>query len=175
MSDDPTSRRRALTVLAAAGCAGASVAAFSAARLATAPATQSSGDAKWIAVAKLADLPEGVPRRLRVVADRIDGYATERAVALGSVYVVRKGDTVTALSAVCPHLGCTVDLAPDGTQFFCPCHTSFFGKDGSIVPGKPNKALRGMDPLPSRVTAEKTVEVQWQRFQLGTSSREVLG
>jgi Rieske Fe-S protein len=45
----------------------------------------------------------------------------------------------TALSLVCPHLGCTVEPQPDG--FSCPCHGSRFGLQGQMVRGPAGKAL----------------------------------
>lgn len=178
MPEDPPhpSRRKALTVLAAVGGAGLCLAGLPAAHLAASPGLAANGDAKWIPVGKLADLVEGVPRRVRIIADHQDGWAIEKAQALGSVWLVRKGATVTALSAVCPHLGCTVDLGPEGKGYYCPCHTSYFDPGGERTAGKPNKALRGMDPLEARIAADgKSVEVRWQRFSLGTSGREVIG
>jgi len=41
----------------------------------------------------------------------------------------------TALSLICPHLGCTVEQAPDG--YACPCHGSRFNLDGSLRNGPP--------------------------------------
>ena len=46
----------------------------------------------------------------------------------------------TALSLVCPHLGCTVDPQPDG--FACPCHGSRFGMLGQLEYGPAGKPLR---------------------------------
>ena len=46
----------------------------------------------------------------------------------------------TALSLVCPHLGCTVDPQPDG--FACPCHGSRFGPLGQMERGPAGKPLR---------------------------------
>ncbi|NVM97860.1 Rieske (2Fe-2S) protein [Arthrobacter sp. SDTb3-6] len=54
--------------------------------------------------------------------------------------------TVLAYSDVCTHAGCAV--APDGTDFKCPCHSSVFnGADGTVVSG-PAKA-----PLPRYAAA----------------------
>jgi cytochrome b6-f complex iron-sulfur subunit len=39
----------------------------------------------------------------------------------------------TAMSLVCTHLGCTVEVQPDG--FACPCHGSRFNSDGYPVKG----------------------------------------
>ena len=169
--DSQPTRRRLLAVVAGAGAA---LAAAPALRLVVAPAGQASGEAPWVVVGRLAELVEGTPRRVKVIADEHDGYTTAKAQTLGTVWLVRRGADVKALSAACPHLGCAVD-AQDG-KFFCPCHTSWFEIDGARSPGKPNKALRGMDPLAVRIVGpEKTIEVQFRRFAMGTESREALG
>jgi cytochrome b6-f complex iron-sulfur subunit len=49
------------------------------------------------------------------------------------VFLFRKGNSFRAASAVCTHLGCTVNLAGDG--FHCPCHGSVFDKSGAVVSG----------------------------------------
>lgn len=49
------------------------------------------------------------------------------------VFLFKKGNSFRAASAVCTHLGCTVNLAGDG--FHCPCHGSVFDKSGSVVSG----------------------------------------
>jgi menaquinol-cytochrome c reductase iron-sulfur subunit len=176
MSDRPDPvRRRALTVLAGVGGATLAAGALPAARLALAPLALAGGADLWIPAGKLADLAEGKPHRVKLIADQRDGFAVAKDQPVGVVWLFRKGNDLRALSAVCPHLGCAVDLTPGGTAFVCPCHTSYFELDGAMTPGKPNKALRGMDPLPVRVSPAGVVEVQWKRFVLGKSSREVQG
>jgi cytochrome b6-f complex iron-sulfur subunit len=49
------------------------------------------------------------------------------------VFLFRKGNSFRAASAVCTHLGCTVNLA--GTGFHCPCHGSVFDQSGRVVSG----------------------------------------
>ncbi|MCS6900162.1 MAG: Rieske (2Fe-2S) protein [Myxococcales bacterium] len=172
----PSSRRRALTVLAGAGATGAlAVVVLPAARLVAGPAAVAGGERPWITVARLHELTEGKPARFRVIADLKDGYATARQQPLGQVWLIRKGIEVTAFTATCPHLGCTIDLASDQKHFYCPCHTSWFDLDGKKTEGKPNQSLRGLDPLPARVSADQRVEVQFLRFRAGTASAEVLG
>ena len=174
MPSDP-SRRRLLTVLVGAGAGAAfGVAAVPAALLAAAPAEGGGGESPWVPLAKFDELAEGQPYRVKLIADQVDGYAVAKQQPLGLVWLVRKGSEVHALSATCPHLGCTVDLGPDGKHFFCPCHSSTFDFDGQRTAGKPNKALRGMDALPARITGRQ-VEVQFKRFQMGTDKSEALG
>jgi cytochrome b6-f complex iron-sulfur subunit len=40
---------------------------------------------------------------------------------------------IRALSLTCPHLGCTVEVVPEG--FTCPCHGSQFDLQGAVVRG----------------------------------------
>ena len=57
--------------------------------------------------------------------------------------LIRSNNKFTALSLVCTHLGCTVEVKSDG--FACPCHGSRFNSDGYPVKGPataPLKALR---------------------------------
>jgi cytochrome b6-f complex iron-sulfur subunit len=49
------------------------------------------------------------------------------------VFLFRKGNSFRVASAVCTHLGCTVNLA--GSGFHCPCHGSVFNQDGVPVSG----------------------------------------
>jgi cytochrome b6-f complex iron-sulfur subunit len=58
------------------------------------------------------------------------------------VFVVRAGNRLRALSAVCTHLGCTVSKAEGG--FHCPCHGSRFDAEGV------NRAGPAPRPLPWR-------------------------
>lgn len=49
------------------------------------------------------------------------------------VFLFRKGNSFRAASAICTHLGCTVNLAGNG--FHCPCHGSVFDPSGAVVSG----------------------------------------
>src|ERR1051326_8696932 len=57
------------------------------------------------------------------------------------VFLMRKGNTCRAVSAVCTHLGCTVNLAADGKSFACPCHGSRFDERAQVVGGPAPKPL----------------------------------
>lgn len=49
------------------------------------------------------------------------------------VFLFRKGNSFRAASAICTHLGCTVNLAGQG--FHCPCHGSVFDAGGMVLSG----------------------------------------
>jgi cytochrome b6-f complex iron-sulfur subunit len=55
------------------------------------------------------------------------------------VFLVRQGNTFRCLSAICTHLGCTVDRADHG--YHCPCHGSVFDDQGSVKSGPAPRAL----------------------------------
>ena len=46
-----------------------------------------------------------------------------------------------ALSAVCTHLGCTVQLRPDGQSIWCACHNGMYDLEGRNVSGPPPRPL----------------------------------
>lgn len=56
-------------------------------------------------------------------------------------FLIRKDNTFRALSAVCPHLGCTVNRVAGATPYKCPCHGSFFNEDGKVMSGPSPKPL----------------------------------
>ena len=53
--------------------------------------------------------------------------------------VIHNDAGFSALSLVCPHLGCTVEQ--DASGFACPCHGSTFGSDGAPLTGPANTPL----------------------------------
>lgn len=55
------------------------------------------------------------------------------------VFLVRQGNTFRCLSAICTHLGCTVNRTGQG--YHCPCHGSVFDDQGSIKSGPAPRAL----------------------------------
>jgi len=50
------------------------------------------------------------------------------------IYVFRDRDKgFSVASAVCTHLGCTVNYFQSDQKFHCPCHGSVFARDGKLV------------------------------------------
>jgi menaquinol-cytochrome c reductase iron-sulfur subunit len=155
--------RRALVM--AGACAVAAAAAVPAAAFVAAPLGAAGARGRWVRTLKLDQLRESEPKRVAIVSDRRDAWTLERNVELGSVWLVRKGEAVTAFSAVCPHLGCSVNVAPAG--FACPCHTSAFAADGKRQSGP---SPRDLDVLATRLE-DGYVAVDFRRFRIGVSER----
>ncbi|MFW5878058.1 MAG: ubiquinol-cytochrome c reductase iron-sulfur subunit [bacterium] len=49
------------------------------------------------------------------------------------IYIYRDHEGVSAVSAVCTHLGCILNKSIDG--FECPCHGSTYNKKGEVLSG----------------------------------------
>ena len=56
------------------------------------------------------------------------------------VYVLALGENrFAALSPVCTHRGCTVEI--EGTRLVCPCHGSTYDREGTVLRGPAERAL----------------------------------
>lgn len=84
----------------------------------------------WKPVKAIAELPENTPVAFRSGA--IEGFLT------------RNGSQVTALSAVCTHMGCILNYSKFRDRFECPCHGATFERDG-----QPTNYASPLAPLPS--------------------------
>ncbi|MEX2177673.1 MAG: Rieske (2Fe-2S) protein [Gemmatimonadaceae bacterium] len=49
------------------------------------------------------------------------------------------GDEFTALSPICTHRGCTVDVR--GERLVCPCHGSTYDREGTVLRGPAERPL----------------------------------
>ncbi len=158
--------RRALVLATIAGtCAIGAAAAGPALAFVAAPLSGKGGNGRWVKTLKLDQLKDGEPKRVAVVDDRRDAWTIEKNVELGSVWLVKKGEEVIAFSAVCPHLGCSVNAVDVG--FSCPCHTSAFEIDGKRRSGP---SPRDLDRLATRIE-DGHVAVDFRRFRIGIAEK----
>ncbi len=67
---------------------------------------------------------------------------TRTTVASIPALIIHTDAGFIALSLVCPHLGCTVNVNTDG--FACPCHGSRFTADGNLRNGPASKPLTSL-------------------------------
>ena len=120
--------RRRLLVGGAGTLVGGLVAGFGVAfglrRAGSAAAPTASGLAAssiggWAQVGRLQDVPQG-----GALAFAVSGL---------SGYVMRNGDQLSALSAICNHLGCHVQWQPASEQFICPCDNAEFDRAGMYL------------------------------------------
>lgn len=59
------------------------------------------------------------------------------------IAVLRDVKGFYGLSLVCTHLGCTVVVSEDALS--CPCHGSLFDRQGAVVKGPADKALKRLE------------------------------
>jgi cytochrome b6-f complex iron-sulfur subunit len=78
-------------------------------------------------------------------------------------YLVNVDGDITALSEVCPHLGCRVPFVDANNRFECPCHGSKFTREGVYIEGP---APRGMDILATEVV-EGVIEIDTTQITEG--------
>ena len=132
------------------------------------PLTKKSKQGKFVRLAKLSELKVGEPVSVAVIEERQDAWVKYPREPIGSVWLIRqpKGTKpeVVAFTTECPHLGCAVNLSPNGKSFDCPCHTSkfdFTGKALNRVPPRP------MDKLDVELSTDPDpeVRVKFQRFR----------
>ena len=70
-----------------------------------------------------------------------DGEVDERFKSSERVWLVRQGNIVYALLAICTHLGCTPNWLPEEQKFKCPCHGSGYYKSGINFEGPTPRPL----------------------------------
>ena len=87
------------------------------------------GNGSWKPVKALVELPEGTPIAFRSGA--IEGF------------LIRQGQDVRGLSAICTHMACILNYSKFRDRFECPCHGATFEKDG-----QPTNYGSPLSPLP---------------------------
>ncbi len=131
------------------------------------PTTSGSND--FIPAGRLAQFVGSAPVKVDLFSDKIDAWNRVVQVKVGSAWVRRNVDgELVAMSTVCPHLGCAIDYDAGNDKFICPCHDSFFSKEGGVETGP---SPRGMDQLELETTGD-LVAIRYQRFRQGTDAKE---
>jgi menaquinol-cytochrome c reductase iron-sulfur subunit len=107
------------------------------------------------------------PIRKTITFAQRDGW--REVVSAQSVYVSRAADgQLVVLSAICPHLGCSVSWQAGNEKFVCPCHGGEFKADGLHILGPPPRA---MDRLPTQVKDGK-LQVRFEYFRSNVPNQE---
>jgi menaquinol-cytochrome c reductase iron-sulfur subunit len=103
---------------------------------------------RWVHAGTLMELRPDTPIARVLSVPRADGWYRERV--RQTVFLVRDGRAVKALSATCTHLGCQVRWDAEVKRFLCPCHGGEYDAQGRVVAGPPPRAL---DTIEVRVDA----------------------
>jgi nitrite reductase/ring-hydroxylating ferredoxin subunit len=99
-------------------------------------------NARWVGVVPLAAVAAN--QAVRFNAGAVEGF------------VINREGNISALSAVCTHMGCILKFNANAHRLDCPCHGASFALDGSPIN---REYLNSLNHLSSRVRAGM-VEVQ---------------
>lgn len=100
----------------------------------------------FLSIPQDAAKPKVVNRDIPIISTPTAGYPREYArhtwVLIEDVHAWLGRDSLGfyAVDASCPHLGCMVRF--DDSTFGCPCHSSIFTEDGTVVSGPSRHPLR---------------------------------
>ncbi len=165
--ENHSERRSFLGVLSGLIAAGISaILGVTIGRFAISPALSSTSAEAWTDVGPLADIAEGKPTKHNVIVSQNAGWGEFNSQKL--VWVLKNGEKITVFTAVCPHLGCTVNAKEEA--FICACHNSKWDVAGNAVAGP---TPRGLDVLEHKIEGD-VLKVKYLDFKQGVSQKEVL-
>ena len=86
----------------------------------------------------------GTPKKFKIPKTDLPDVGDELVFTEQKVVLRRRRENeVAAISLVCTHLGCTVNVVETGFQ--CPCHGSQYDIKGTVVGGPAPKSLAWLD------------------------------
>ncbi|MBV8706352.1 MAG: Rieske (2Fe-2S) protein [Acidobacteriaceae bacterium] len=140
-------------------------------RFALYPLRMQTTEVKWSDAGPLSHFVSlAIPLRRSIQVEQVDGW--RETVSEKVVYVTQTPDhQLQVLSAVCPHLGCSVQWSDAKQEFICPCHAASFGADGTKLSGP---SPRAMDSLESRIENGRLL-VRYRYFRQLVPTKEVIG
>jgi menaquinol-cytochrome c reductase iron-sulfur subunit len=93
----------------------------------------------WLAAGRVSDLVENEPKSITIRVAHEDGY--NQVIDRRTVFLVKTGDSVTALDSTCTHLGCRVSWDSTAKELRCPCHGGVYDATGAVTAGPPPAPL----------------------------------
>lgn len=125
------------------------------------PALRKDTSEGWIPVAKMENVPVGVPTPFSFTLVQVNGW--ERTSTSHGGYVLRKSEDpedLLVLNSKCTHLACTVNWSESDKVYLCPCHDAKFSEQGEVLDGPPPRPLDRYEEY--RVTEDGTLEIYYQ-------------
>src|SRR5213594_2208259 len=172
LSSPAPSRRSFLGWLLANGTAGVSaLLSVPLVRFLLYPLLAQTTETKWSEVGEASEFALiSTSVKPSITVEQRDGW--RRIVSEKPVYVTKDAQgRLRVLSAVCPHLGCSVPWVDGKQGFICPCHRAVFAPDGAKISGP---APRAMDELETQIQDGKLM-VHYQYFRQLVPGKEVIG
>ena len=172
LAQTPLSRRSYIGWLMGLCTAGVSaVLAVPLVRFLIYPLTAKTTETKWSEIGPMAEFAsQTVPVQRSVTVEQLDGW--RKTISEKVVYVTKDtAGQVSVLSAICPHLGCSVQWGGAKKQFGCPCHGATFSTDGGCTGGP---SPRAMDSLESSVQGDRLM-VRYRYFRQLVPDKQIIG
>ncbi len=155
------------------GLCGAAVSAILAApliRFTLFPLTEKTTETKWSDAGLVSELQSAKPLTRTVMVEQVDGW--RKTISEKVVYITKdSAGGLSVLSAVCPHLGCSVQWQEAKNSFVCPCHSAQYEPNGTRTGGP---APRSMDTLETKIVDGRLL-VRYQYFRQLVPTKEVIG
>ncbi len=105
----------------------------------------------WIVIGEFDGFAAGAPLEVAFRRTRTDAWKVVNE--KDTAWVVKRPDGgVTVFGPQCTHLGCAYHWDDGRQEFVCPCHSSLFRIDGSVVSGP---APRPLDRYETKVEGGK--------------------
>ena len=141
------------------------------ARFALYPLRAKTTETEWADAGAVSDFTSlATPVQRTVAIEQVDGW--RKIVSQKSIYITRdRNGQLRALSAICPHLGCSVQWAASKNEFACPCHDGSFAPDGALLGGPPPRAMDSLDTM----VRDGRLMVRYQYFRQLVPAKEVIG
>ena len=76
-------------------------------------------------------------------------------------YIIHDDKGIYAMSAICTHLGCTVNWERNDSEYQCPCHGSVYDYEGTNIAGP---APRPLDRFKIKVGRDKKIIVNSKKI-----------
>jgi menaquinol-cytochrome c reductase iron-sulfur subunit len=171
LADAPTRRSYIGWLMGLCSAGAGTVLAFPLVRFALYPLTAKTTEVKWSDVGPVAEFAAvAAPVQRLVTVEQLDGW---RKTVSDKVVYVTKDDSGQArvLSAICPHLGCSVQWVNGKGSFVCPCHGATFTPGGACTGGP---SPRAMDALDTAVQNGRLV-VHYRYYRQLVPDKQIIG
>lgn len=85
--------------------------------------------------------PRSIGQKKRIKVGMTNSYPVDTFsyIEEQKIFIYRDHEGVRAVTAVCTHLGCILEINDEG--FNCPCHGSCYNKRGDVLSGPAPRAL----------------------------------
>lgn len=135
------------------------------------PVTAQTTEKEWSDAGPVSDFDSvRIPVQRSLTVQEKDGW--RETMTDKSIYMTKdSAGRLSVLSAICPHLGCSVQWVDSERRFNCPCHGASFSREGTRLGGP---APRGMDTLETAIR-DGHVMVRYQYFRQLLPTKEVIG